>query len=368
MDELKFELPRRGLRKAALGGYFMFILSCLWPVDAEELALAAPTNALARARVVAVEHPQATRVFTPRPDIVATMIHAGVLKLTGITNVSQAWRSWIGIDDVVGVKVYSEPGSISGTRPAVVAAVVRDLREAGLPGSQIIIWDRQMAHLEAAGFKELAQQLGVQIAASNSAGYETNRFYENQILGQLVWGDLEFGHKEPAAARKSHLTSLLTQRITKIINIAPLLNHNQVGISGLLYGLASASVDNYLRFEGDGDRMAMAIPEIIAMPEVGDRVVLNIMDALIAQYQGGQRGLLHYSIPLNQIWFCRDPVALDILGIRELQSQRQAADISRNKVSLELYENAALLEIGIADERRIVVDTLHLASSTKRSR
>jgi hypothetical protein len=157
-------------------------------------------------------------------------------------------------------------------------------------------------------------------------------------------------------ARKSHVTRLLTGRITKIINVAPLLNHNRAGVSGLLYSLALGSVDNTLRFENHASRLATAVPEIIALPEIGDRVVLNLVDALICQYQGEQRSLLHYSTRLNQIRFGFDPVALDVLSLREIQNQRRLADIASTKTNLELYENAALMELGVADERRIIID------------
>ena len=50
-------------------------------------------------------------------------------------------------------------------------------------------------------------------------------------------------------------------------------------------------------------------------------MVLNITDALIGQYQGEQMSLLHYSTQLNQIWFGKDPVALDAWGMHELDGE-----------------------------------------------
>ena len=73
------------------------------------------------------------------------------------------------------------------------------------------------------------------------------------------------------------------------------------------------------------------MPEIYALPLLGDRVVLNITDALIGQYEGGGRALLHYSAVLNQLWFSRDPVALDMLAIQELANERRAAGAPADK-------------------------------------
>jgi hypothetical protein len=146
------------------------------------------------------------------------------------------------------------------------------------------------------------------------------------------------------------VTTLLTKDITKIVNVTPLLNHNLAGVSGALHGLAMGSVDNVLRFE-EPERLASAIPEIVAMPEVGDRVVLNIVDALICQYRGEERTLLHYSTAYNQLWFSKDPVAVDVLANSELDRQNKERKLSRSAQAI--YENAALLELGVADLKRI---------------
>jgi hypothetical protein len=146
--------------------------------------------------------------------------------------------------------------------------------------------------------------------------------------------------------------------MTKIINITPLLNHNTAGVSGNLYGLTMGSVDNTMRFESEPSRLAGAVPEIYALPVLGDRVVLNVVDALICQYEGGQHGLLHYSTVLNQLRFSRDPVALDVLSIKELDRQRRATRAPNVRPNLELYRNAALLELGVSDVTRIAVETL----------
>ena len=49
------------------------------------------------------------------------------------------------------------------------------------------------------------------------------------------------------------------------------LNHYRAGVSGNLYSLTMSSVDNTLRFESDPERLATAVPEMYALPEVGDR-------------------------------------------------------------------------------------------------
>ena len=136
------------------------------------------------------------------------------------------------------------------------------------------------------------------------------------------------------------------------------------GVTGNLFSLALGSVDNTLRFEADPDRLATAVPEIYALPVLNDREVLNIVDALVCQYEGEERSLLHYSTMLNELRFSRDPVALDVLSLQELDRQREAAKAPAIKSRIGLYNNAALLELGVSDPKKIQVEDVPLKPSS----
>jgi hypothetical protein len=113
------------------------------------------------------------------------------------------------------------------------------------------------------------------------------------LIGNLVYGDHEFGSKEDGMGRKSFVSTLVSRDMTRIINITPALNHNGAGVAGNLFSLAMGSVDNVIRFESSPARLATAVPEIYALPVLGDRVILNISD-MLCQYQGEERSLLHH--------------------------------------------------------------------------
>ena len=310
------------------------------------------------ARIVAVQDPRATQAFVPRRQIVRAMVQRAITNLTGKATVPEAWRSLVRTQDIVGIKVYSSPGPYSGTRPAVVAAVVEGLLAAGLPPTNIIVWDRFASDLRLAGFYDLSNRFGIRIEGSAEAGWDEKTSYPRPLLGRLVPGDLEFGKQGDDVGRRSFVAKLVSRQITKIINVTPLLNHNDAGVCGNLFSLALGSVDNTLRFESDPDALAEAIPEIYALEAVGDHVVLNITDALLCQYEGGERGLLHYSTALNELRFSTDPVALDVLSIQELDNQREAAHAPPVKAGQRLYINAGLLELGLSDPKKILVERL----------
>jgi len=313
-----------------------------------------------RAFVTVAQDPEATDAFRPNFEKVRLMANRAITNLTRKPTVPDAWRSLVATQDIVGIKVFSAPGPNSGTRPAVVAAVIEGLLAAGLPPNHIIVWDRHITDLRLAGFTDLSDRYGIRLAGAAQAGWDEKTFYnpDSPILGNLVWGDLEFGKKGDGVGRKSFVSTLVSREITKIINITPLLNHNEAGVSGNLYSLASGSADNLIRFESSPATLATAIPEIYSLPALSDHVVLNITDALICQYEGGERGLLHYSATLNQLRFSRDPVALDVLSIQELDRLRQNAHAPNVKPNFKLYSNAALLQLGVNDLKRIQVETL----------
>lgn len=313
-----------------------------------------------RSRVIAIQDNWATAAFEPRPQRVQTMVERGIRQLSGATNTADAWRTYVSTQDVVGLKVYSAPGSIIGTRPVVVAEVIQGLLNAGLAASNIVVWDKRLSDLRHAGFGTLENRFGIQLAGAQDEGYDEGTFYEAPLLGHLIWGDHEFGTTNKVAGRKSFVTKLLTQRLTKIITISPLLKHYEAGVTGALYSLGFGALDNTARFEAEASRMADPLPEIIAMPAVGDKAVLHITDALLCQYEGDNNAFLRYSTPLNELWFSTDPVALDELGIKEVQRQRRLAGLSPLKASLDIYHNAALLQLGNSEERLILMELITL--------
>jgi len=311
------------------------------------------------ARVVIVEDPSATDELLPVPKTIHRMVDDAITRLTGKSTVRAAWNSLVSTNDTVGLKVYSSPGENSGTRPAVVSAIVQDLIASGVRAEKIIIWDKQDMDLRAAGFYDFEERYGVAVRGALQSGFDTNstNFYDNALLGTLIWSDAEFGQTGPGVGRKSFVSKVVSREMTKIINVTPMLHHNLVGVTGNLYSLAMGSVDNTGRFEKSADSLARAVPEIYAMPQIGDRVVLNVVDALICQYEGQDRGLLHYSMVMNQLRFSKDPLALDVLSLKEINRQRVLAGADAN-TNLDLYDNAALLEIGVADTNRIKIERL----------
>jgi hypothetical protein len=337
----------------------MFALIALgWKAMAADYFAPSATNS--SSRVVIAGGDDLLDAFLPDKARVETVFNLGLLRFTHTTNVVAAWRSLVGTNDTVGIKVFSQPGPFSGTRPAVVAAIAHGLITAGVPPDKIIIWDKHADDLRAAGFFALGKKMGVRVAGATESGYDANTFYlpDSPVIGALVWGDLEFGQTNRDAGKRSFVSKLVSREITKIISVAPLINENSAGVCGHFFSLALGSVDNTRRFEGDPDRLSVALPEIIALPAIGDRVALNVTDALLGQYQGGPAGYLQYSTVLNQIWLSHDPVALDVLSLKELAREAKTFGTKPLPADSEIYTNAALLELGVDDPAHMQIESV----------
>jgi len=352
-------------RNARCIGLIFALLGWLVSARAQEYFPLPGTNAPVRVVVVQGEH--LLNAYKPDVARVEDAFNRGLTDFTHAGSVSNAWLSLVSTNDTVGIKVFSLPGPVFGTRPAVVSAIARGLIAAGLPPDHVIIWDRHEDDLHTAGFFDLAQTLGVRVAGAAETGYDSNTYYlpDSPVVGQLVWGDLEFGitNKDFNLGKKSFVSKLVSQQMTKIISVVPLMNENSAGVCGHFFSLALGGVDNIRRFEDNSDRLAVALPEIVALPVVGDRVVLHVTDALLGQYQGGPKGYLQFSRVRNELWFGHDPVALDTLAFKELMLQRRVVNAPEMPSGFEIYTNAVLLQLGVNDLSRIQVERVKVSGT-----
>jgi hypothetical protein len=342
------------LFQGSLGG----VTAAEGALDAADPKVAGNTNK-PRAEVFVVQDPAATAAFVPNATVVRRLVERGITALAGKADITNAWRALIRTNDVVGFKVTSAAGEVGGTRPSVVKALVETLLAAGHPPRQIVIWDKRTVDLRQAGWQTLASSLGVRCQSSEDAGWDPNpdRAYEKPVIGRLVAGDLEFDRRQDLnAGRRSYVTRLLTQELTVVIPVTPVLAHNLAGVNGQLVGLALGSIDNSLRFQNNPALLAEAVPEICALDDLLPRVVFGVSDALICQYRGEESLRLYDTLILNELRFSRDPLALDALALDDIVRAHKASPYAVGKIyETDLYVNAELLELGVSDLKRIDV-------------
>ena len=118
---------------------------------------------------------------------------------------------------------------------------------------------------------------------------------------------------------KSYLAKIVTRETTKLINIAVLKHNEDSGVTWAAKNIALGVTTNKVRFHID--YCAKAIPEILAQPAIKDKTVLHIGEAA----KISTVSVLGSKIALdNRIFFSRDPVAMDRLGLDLLEEKRAA--------------------------------------------
>jgi uncharacterized protein (DUF362 family) len=121
------------------------------------------------------------------------------------------------------------------------------------------------------------------------------------------------------------------------------------GIAGCLYNVTIPNIDNWRRFTQGGPYGNAAIAEIYRMPFIGPKVVLNIMDALVAQYAGGPQSQPNYAVHHATILASKDPVAIDALAVRQIEEWRVKARLRPVAPLAQHVQAAGQLKIGNAE-------------------
>jgi hypothetical protein len=285
------------------------------------------SQAETKSRVVVIRDASAVQGFRVDEAKARAMVVSGIKTLTDQNDEAAAWRTMFGSNDVVGIKINTQSAPLHATHREIVLAITDGLCHAGVPATSIWIWDRDLRKMQSAGYGLSKSNSAVHEAAViGDTGWDREKFFESKLVGKLIWGDLNFGDKESELNTRSHLPNLITKRITKLINMPVLQDSDAAGIWGCLYNVSLGAVDNSRRFE-QPSRADNAIVQLSAMPEIRGKLVLNVMDALIAGFAGGPAFKPQYSWPAASLYFSRDPVAVDAVCLESIDKQREHANV-----------------------------------------
>jgi uncharacterized protein (DUF362 family) len=332
-------------------------------------------------RVVAVKSEKCvdTATSAANDEVVREMMARGIRALTGKRTTVEAWRQFVEPSDVVGIKVNcgGHPWVVSA--PEIVAEIVRQLAAIGVPPTQVYLYERFQNQLDAVNYAPHLPQ-GVRIVAAEAA----NRGVDNRGYDGATYVEANlFGEEDT----RSNMMSLVTQRLTKIINVPNMKDHGASGATGCLKNIAYGSFSNVARTHVGGKSHTYSFVGTLASVEpLRSRTVLQIMDGLRGVWHGGPFARTRrYVFYPKQILFGTDPVAIDRLLLDIIDEKRKAegaisiwerspqylkvedseardADPNINIIIREPghVEYAATLGLGVADRKRIAVEEIVL--------
>ena len=331
---------------------FLFFLLLPHHLPAAE-AEAAP----ARSKVFyAMEESSLTPDRLPNTRVVARMVNNLLCALTGKPDPTAAWTSLVKKTDRVGIKVAASGGVVSGTHPILVETLARGLIAAGIPPSHIIVWDRNLADLLAAGYSRnspLYRLRWVDI----STGYDKKAQVTAPVLGRLIWGDSAFGDREGSRMEDllhggdqlsdtSHYAKVLTQEVDKIINLPSLADSFLTGVNGAVANMTLPNLDNWRRFTRPPDHGDPYLAEIYADAMIHDKVLFTLLDALVLQYAGGPFPNPGFLVDHHTLFASRDPIAIDSTAVRLLNENRILSRLPSLETMTRWLESASTIGLG----------------------
>jgi hypothetical protein len=334
-----------------------------------------PTPVPARSYVYRIGNSEAIADYEPNSTLVRRMVDDLVMAVTGEPTVASAWGSLVKPSDVVGIKVCANGAPLFSSHPAVIEAIVAGLADAGVPPQNIVVWDREEHLLKVAGFH--ARNAGYRLMWSEG-NYDPKAVLTSPISGKLIYGDLLFVAKMPDTLRQelkedpaekerkrprmmdnlsdeSHLSNVLSRVVTKVINVPVLSDNVFCGLSGALFNMTIQNLDNWRRLVQDPVNGDPSIPEAYADPRIGDKVVLQIMDGLIALYAGAPFGDANYAIHYGTLYASKDPVAMDAVALRRIDEWRIGAQLEPASKMTKYLQTAFSYGLGNADLSKIEV-------------
>ena len=272
-------------------------------------------------------------------DVTADMMARGMCALTGTATPAEAWRRFFEPKDVVGIKVNcgGYPHCVSDY--TIVAETIRRLMDVGIPPTQIYVYERFQSQMDEVNYAPRIPE-GVQIVAAERA----NRYSDNAGYDPATYLDADlFGEEDTRSA----MMRLVSQRLTKIINIPNMKDHGATGVTGCLKNIAYGSFSNVARTHQRGKSHTLSFVGTLASIEpLRSRTVLQIMDGLRAVWHGGPFArTTKYVFYPKRILFGTDPVAIDRLLLDIIDDRRKAEGAlsiwDRNPSSLRMDDTRA---------------------------
>ncbi len=310
-------------------------------------------------------------------DVVREMMERGICGLTGDSKPIDAWKKFIEPKDVVALKVNCGGHPYCVSAYEIVGEVIKQVMAIGVPPTNIYIYERFQNQLDEVNYAPHIPE-GVSIVAAERA----NRYSDNNGYDPATYLEADlFGEEDT----RSNMMKLVSQKVTKVINIPNMKYHGAAGATGCLKNIAYGSFSNVARTHSRGKTYTLEVIGTLASIEpLRSRTVLQIMDGLRGVWHGGPFARTKkYVFYPKQILFGTDPVAIDRLLLDIIDDERKkhgAMSIwDRNPASLHMddtrardndpnvniiirepghVEYASTLGLGVADLAKIKIQTL----------
>jgi uncharacterized protein (DUF362 family) len=266
-------------------------------------------------RVIEVRDPNAivrNRVSQP---IVRQMLEHAMKELTGEKSAQAAWAKFVEPHDIVGIKINPSGAPACCTSPEILREIIGSIQSVGVPAKNILVYDRYSYEMDIGSYQALLPSgvriIGIQEAFVDSAGYDPLVY-----CGANFFGEWE---------TRSYMASIVSQVVTKIINVPTMKDHSASGVTGALKNLAYGTFNNVARSHRAPYSFTNPLIGLMCTVEpLRSKAVLHIMDGMRQVWHGGPLTQVQDFIDQAGILLAAtDPVAMDIIELEAIEEKRR---------------------------------------------
>jgi len=246
---------------------------------------------------------------------VRQMLSAGIRALTGDTRDDDAWARFVAPTDVVGIKVNCSGAPRIRSTPELVGAIADRVIAAGVPPAHIWIYERFQNQLVTVPYRRFVPE-AVYIHAAESdrgsiLGYDPKVYVEANFFGE--------------EDTRSNLVRIVSETLTKIINVPNMKEHQASGVTGCLKNIAYGNFSNVARsHRNEKTNTYSFIGTLAAAEPVRSRVVLAVMDGLAGVWHAGPfSNDPKFRFYPKELMVGTDPVAMDRQLIEIIEAKRK---------------------------------------------
>lgn len=263
--------------------------------------------------------------------------------LIGAGDSATHWTKFAHAGQRVALKVNTLGGRGLSSNVQLVEAICERLQRAGVRPQDIVIFDRDSAEMERAGFRIRVGGNQVQCFGTDRVGFE-DQFSEFGEVG-------------------SRVSKILTQRCDVLINVPILKDHDGAGVSIALKNMYGV-IHNPNKYHPNGCNPYIA--DVNMLPEIRSKLRLHICDATTACYEGGPAFKPQFAWQEDALIASEDPVALDQTGWQMIEKKRAQQGMktlaAEDRAPLYIATAAdATHRLGVCDPRGIELIEKHVA-------
>ncbi len=272
----------------------------------------------------------------------------------------------------VALKVNTRAGEGLSTPLNLVRATIKSLESRGFDRQSILIIDFSSFNLKASGFYKEEKEgtiyfEGCPVLALNSLKFfESDWFYDSPIPPLLKDRPYHIGHIGSGSLSSDNVTPIYRQSFLPIpllfevdfwINLVVGIDDPVLGVDGVLANASLWNVSNHLRFLANESTAAVAVAEILGIPELNQHLQLHFVALEKFQFIGGPSYNSLYSRVEPVLWMSTDPVAMDRLLVDLINLERRENGFE--EVPMPNLQLSYASEIGLGEDS---IDAISLKS------